>query len=98
MEEKPSVTLPGVVEKIIKPIHPSAPEKAQVAIQGADDLYREIRIENQLKDEDGNAVRLKPGAEVEVTVQADAKDTISKDDRAKETEKTKDAPPSPRQP
>jgi hypothetical protein len=42
MAKKPSVTLPGTVEHIIKPSHPSEPEKAQIAIEGADDLYREI--------------------------------------------------------
>ena len=44
--EKPSTTLPGRVEKIVKPPHPSMPEKAQISVDGADDLYREIRIEN----------------------------------------------------
>ena len=68
--EKPSLTLPGVVEKIVKPITPSEPEKAQIAIQGADDLYREIRVENTLKNAAGEKVRLKPGAEVNVTVEA----------------------------
>jgi hypothetical protein len=43
-KEKPSTTLPGTVEKIIKPIVPSEPEKAQIGIHGGDDLYREIRI------------------------------------------------------
>jgi len=43
MTEKPSVTLPKTVEKIIKPSEPSEPEKAQIAIEGADDLYRELR-------------------------------------------------------
>jgi hypothetical protein len=32
MTEKPSVTMPGTVEKIIPPAHPSEPEKAQIAI------------------------------------------------------------------
>jgi predicted DNA-binding antitoxin AbrB/MazE fold protein len=70
MTENPSTTLPGVVEKIIKPVSPSEPEKAQIAIEGADDLYREIRIDNTLTKENGEEVRLKPGAEVEVTVEA----------------------------
>jgi uncharacterized cupredoxin-like copper-binding protein len=70
MSEKPSTTLPGTVEKIIKPLTPDDPEKAQIAVEGADHLYREIRIENTLTDENGNQVRLKPGAEVEVTVEA----------------------------
>jgi hypothetical protein len=69
-KEKPAVTLPGVVEKIVKPIIPGEPEKAQIAIDGAEDLYREIRVENTLKNAAGEKVRLKPGAEVDVTIEA----------------------------
>jgi hypothetical protein len=75
MAAKPSVTMPGTVEKIIQPVHPSQPEKAQISVEGADDLYREIRIENSLTDENGDEVRLKKGAEVEITVQADPEAT-----------------------
>jgi len=71
MKEKPSVTLPGKVEKIIKPADPREPEKAQIAIEGADTLYKEIRIENSLKDKNGGEVRLKKDADVDVTVEAD---------------------------
>jgi hypothetical protein len=80
MTEKPSVTLPGTVEKIIKPSQPDQREKAQIAIEGADDLYREIRIENSLIAENGDEVRLKKGAEVDVTVKVDpeAKNTERK--------------------
>jgi len=78
MTDKPSTTLPGTVEKIIKSPYPSEPEKAQIAIEGADHLYKEIRIENTLTDENGNEVRLKPGAEVEVTVEADPEHTTAK--------------------
>lgn len=69
-DEKPAVTLPGVVEKVIKPIAPGEPEKAQITIEGADDLHREIRVENTLKDAGGDTVRLKPGAQVDVTIEA----------------------------
>jgi len=69
-EEKPAVTLPAVFEKIIKPLAPQEPKKAQIAIQGADDLYREIRVENTLENAAGEKVKLKPGAEVEVTIEA----------------------------
>lgn len=72
MSEKRSVTLPGTVEKIIKSPIPNEPEKAQIAVEGADDLYREIRIENTLTNEDGEEVSLKLGAPVEVTVEAEA--------------------------
>ncbi len=70
MTEKPNVVLPAKVAKIIEPLHPSVPEKAQIAVRGADPLFDEIRIENSLKDENGNQVRLKGGAEVEVTIEA----------------------------
>jgi hypothetical protein len=70
------VTLPGKVEAIIESFHPSEPEKAQIAVEGGDELYREIRIENSLIDENGNEVRLKMGAEVEVTVEAGKTETV----------------------
>jgi hypothetical protein len=70
MTENPSTTLVGTVEKIIKPIVPSEPERAQIAVDGADHLYKELRIENRLTDASGNEVHLKPGARVEVTVEA----------------------------
>jgi hypothetical protein len=53
-------------------------QKAQISVKDGDDLYKEIRIENALQDEDGNEVALKEGAEVEVTVEADKKDTRPK--------------------
>ena len=74
-EEKPSATLPGVVQKIIKSPHPSVPEKAEIEVKGADDLYREIRVDNVLTDKDGNDVHLKKGAEVDLTIEADEDDT-----------------------
>jgi anti-sigma B factor antagonist len=70
--EKPSVTLPGTVERIIQSPDPSTPEKAEISVEGADELYQEIRIENTLTDEHGDEVRLKKGALVEVTVEAAA--------------------------
>ena len=78
MAEKPSVTLPGTVEKIIKPSGPGQPEKAQIEIEGADDMYCEIRIENSLTAENGEPVRLKKGAEVGVTFEVDREDVNRK--------------------
>ena len=78
MTEKPSVTLPGTVEKIIPPTGPGEPEKAQIDVEGADDLYRELRIENALTTENGQKVKLKKGAEVDVTVEADPTATTPK--------------------
>jgi|HubBroStandDraft_6_1064221.scaffolds.fasta_scaffold32046_2 hypothetical protein len=78
MSEKPSTTLPATVEKIITPPSGCEPEKAQISVEGADHLYRELRIENTLTDENGREVRLKPGAEIEVTIEAPPEATIPK--------------------
>jgi len=75
--EKPKITLPGTVEKII-PANPIAPEKAQIAVEGADHLYREIRVDNTLEDEKGKKVGLKPGAHVDVKIEADKEATVPK--------------------
>jgi hypothetical protein len=80
MSENPSTTLAATVEKIIKPVYPTEPEKAQLAVEGADHLYRELRIENTLTDENGDKVRLKQGAEVELIITADPRSTTSKND------------------
>jgi len=78
MTENPSTTLHGTVEKIITSRVSSEPEKAQIAVETADPLYRELRIENTLTDEKGRKVGLKPGAEVEVTVEAEPEATTPK--------------------
>ena len=79
-EEKPAVTWPGKVERIIENADPDEPEKAQISVEGADALYREIRIENALSDDKGKKVRMKEGAEVDVTVEADKDATEPKKD------------------
>ena len=78
MSEKPSVTLPGTVEKIIMPPDPFEPEKAQISLEDGDPLYREIRIDNTLTDEEGKKVKLKRGAKVEVTVEANQSGIVPK--------------------
>lgn len=78
MADNAGTTLPGTVEKIIKSPFPTEPDKAQITVEGADHLYKEIRIENLLTDEDGNQVQLKPGAEVQVTVEAGPEAVVPK--------------------
>jgi hypothetical protein len=78
-EKKANVRLPGTVEKIIPAVGDHMPEKAEIKIEGADDLYREVRIENKMIDAGGNTVKLKKGAEVDVTIEADKKDTSPKE-------------------
>ncbi|GAC1660752.1 MAG: hypothetical protein PVS2B2_13240 [Candidatus Acidiferrum sp.] len=83
---KAVVTLPGTVEKIIPSMDSSEPDKAQIAVEGAEPLYREIRVENTLQTEAGDTVSLKPGAEVEVTIEAKLEETTAaKHTEAKET-------------
>ena len=89
--EKPSVTLPGKVEKIIPGPLPAIPDKAQIAVDGADDLYKEIRVENTLQDENGEPVALKKDADVEVTIEAERHATEPKNSSNSE-------PPSDKRP
>jgi hypothetical protein len=70
---QPSTTMPGTVNKIIPPQRPTQPEKAQIAVDGADHRHRDLRIENTLTDENGDDVKLKKGAHVEVTVTDESK-------------------------
>lgn len=77
MPKKPRVAMPAVVEKIVKP--QGEPEKAQIAVEGADHLYREIRIQNKLNDENGRPVAMKPGEEIEVTIEAEPDATSVKE-------------------
>jgi hypothetical protein len=75
---KPKTIKAGRVRKIIKPIHPSLPEKAEIEVHDADHLYREIRIDNELEDENGKKVKLKEHADVDVVIEADPKSTEPK--------------------
>jgi hypothetical protein len=84
VKKKSKTTKPGRVDKIIKPPHPRAPEKAQIVVEGADDLYKEIRIENALQSEKGETVKLKQGASVDVTIEADPKGTEKVDEKTTE--------------
>jgi hypothetical protein len=68
----------GTVNKVIKPITPNEPEKAEIEVHEAEDLYRELRIENVLTDERGQKQNLKPGADVDVIIEADSSDTTTK--------------------
>jgi hypothetical protein len=75
---KASVTLLGRVEKILPPAPPSFPERAQIVIEEADHMYREIRVENKLVGIEGKPCRLKLGAEVDIRIEADLKWTAKK--------------------
>jgi len=61
----------GRVDKVIPPVVPGDAEKAQISVDEADDLYKEIRVENVVTDEQGKKHGLKPGAKVDVTIEAE---------------------------
>jgi hypothetical protein len=73
IREQPSVIMPGTVDKVIPSPGLGQPEKAQIAVDGADRRYRDLRIEDTLTDELGDDVKLKKGANVKVTVAAKPK-------------------------
>jgi hypothetical protein len=75
---KPCRTVPAIVNRVVKPIHPNQSEKVEISIPTADELFREIRIENTLTDVDGKPVALKHGVRVDVTFEAEIQDTIEK--------------------
>ena len=80
MSKKKRKRLRGKVQKVLKPIVPLELEKAQISVDEADELYREIRVENVLTDENREKVRLKSGAEVDVILEADTDATTKKPD------------------
>ncbi|MFZ0733187.1 MAG: hypothetical protein WA477_19235 [Candidatus Sulfotelmatobacter sp.] len=78
MAVNPTTTLIGTVEKIIRSRVSSEPERAQIVVEGADHLYRELRIENALIDAAGNRVHLKSGAKVQLTIEAEPQGVMNR--------------------
>jgi hypothetical protein len=75
-ENDVSVTLPATVEKVL-PARDAEPEKIQISVDGCDELFSELRVENTLRNESGDSVTLKRGAHIEVTINADS-DAVEK--------------------
>lgn len=65
------------VEKIVKSWVPDEPANAQIVVLGADHF---MAIENTMVNAEGETVSLKPGAEVDVVIEAAVEDTIEKSD------------------
>jgi hypothetical protein len=68
--------LPGIVEKVVKPIIQGEAEKAQIAFQSGDDPNQKIRIANILVDARGDEFSLKTGASVQIIIRSKSKDPI----------------------
>lgn len=61
----------GTVKKVIKSPLPDGSEKAEIDVHEADDLYREIRIENTATTDRGEMKTFKEGESVDVIVEAE---------------------------
>jgi hypothetical protein len=68
----------GNVQKIIKDAYNYRADVLEIDIPEADDLFREVRIENTFTDPDGQNVSLKQGAHLEIRFEAEAKDIVRK--------------------
>lgn len=68
----------GVVRKVLAPVYPAQPERVEISITDADDLFRGIRIANSFMSPDGGSVALKAGTHVHVTFEAHEKETFPK--------------------
>ena len=68
---KPWQTLAAVVNKVVKSVLPDEADKVEISITGAEDLFREIRIENRFTSVDGRLVALTSGVHVDVTFEAE---------------------------
>ena len=77
---RPWKTLSGTVQKVFKSAFANQAESVEISISEAEDLFREIRIENRFSDVDGQMVALKEGVPVDVTFEADSKDTLKSAD------------------
>jgi hypothetical protein len=75
---RPNTTMSGTVDKIIPSRSRRRPEEAQIGVDNAVRRHRDLRIENSLTDEHGDEVKLKKGAHVEVTIEAEPTRAIAK--------------------
>jgi hypothetical protein len=73
---RPYKTVSAVVNKLLQPDSSHQPEKVEIAIGAADPLFREVRLENRFTSPQGEIVSLKQGAQVDVTFEAEIRDTI----------------------
>ena len=71
----PWKTVTAVVTKVVNPAFEGQPAKVEISISQADELFREIRIENNFTDVDGGPVALTNGARLDVTFEAESKRT-----------------------
>ena len=70
--DKPWKVIPAIVKKLVKSRFGN-PDKVEIAFSTADDLFREVRIENTFTDIDGRRISVPDGTEMIVTFEAETK-------------------------
>lgn len=71
----PWKTVTAVVTRVVNPAFEGQPAKVEISISQADELFREIRIENNFTDVDGGPVALTNGARLDVTFESETRNT-----------------------
>jgi len=72
---KPWTSVPATANKILSSID-GPKRKVEISVPAADDLFREIRIENKLMGLDGKPVTLTAGARLMITLEAEISGTV----------------------
>jgi len=72
--------LQGTVQKIIPSLTPNQPEKVEILLDHADELFRELRVENIFTRMNGEKFSLNPGAKITVILEAEPEATTKKPD------------------
>jgi uncharacterized protein YfaS (alpha-2-macroglobulin family) len=78
---RPWKKLSGIVRKLIKDGYRHRADIVEVDIHEAEDLFREVRIENTFTDLDGQKVSLKQGAHLDITFETEPEHTIRRTDQ-----------------
>ena len=72
---KPWTSMPAQAIKLLPSID-GPNRRVEISVSAADDLFREIRIENKLIGVDGKSVSLKSGAQLTMTLEAESSGTV----------------------
>lgn len=72
---KPWKSVPAMAGKVLPPLN-SPTGRVEISIPAAEDLFREIRLENSFQGVDGKAVALSSGAQLTITFEAEISGTV----------------------
>lgn len=70
--------MPAIVKQIFPQRHPLGVERVEITIPDAEDLFREIRIENSFVNANGTLLTIKPAAKLDVKLEATADSFVQK--------------------